>query len=773
MIKTEISLIELIRYDKRSEWTKYLTGGQIEQLKTLLKTNDVADIDNLQMNQLAKNTSEILATESQEMIKEVVETLEKDEDLTFQTLGDNRNPDVANLAPGIYRNVYFYADVISEDKKLTLSYCAPLLIKRVDGSLKIVVPQLITEVKSDTARVYEWMQVLFSENNDVYVKKHTPDVGFKCIDYKVVENADFKLNIRDVNTFTTQDTPKVTSLVVTADDFEKELAKNEGSVYFFQPATATPKKEDIIDDKIVKDYLKTLKIEKDAKLIYPFSYIDTDKFNSGDKRAKVKIRVLVDDKTYLKIKRAVKIGSLNGELIGNSVNIYDDISSLSDAKLFNTYELNFFQNNTADKKRELIKNKLAERREQLDFSELAAFADASQTPITTAWLNEKLPALFDANYDDFELMQTLYTKRFADDFAYWPYTFSGQLIKAQNKFFIYQLLKALNVTNKDDALKALKELTPAKIDELTGAKETGKNALASLLKDIDALIDSQKVNLKKSVYGEINVDKDAFISTFNQLLNRKLVHFDFETISTYFNVVPGQVGKIQLVTQISIANTDENFKMSDNLDVVFDPLKLDAKKDYKWLIDELYNRIVVNNAIGIVYNESFEKNRLLEMIDYLADEDKSSYLAKVEAINDNTFDLMKFYHGQDFSINIPALNGYYSIKKLEPFPKTDKKLNDWLDKKYGVSPYNALAINQGEMAQMMTLNRIVSHWENNANAEKHWNDVVKALKIYCHNDVVNMIKQFLNLTLVNKALDEKAKSIADYIPKTKSTKILK
>jgi hypothetical protein len=145
---------------------------------------------------------------------------------------------------------------------------------------------------------------------------------------------------------------------------------------------------------------------------------------------------------------------------------------------------------------------------------------------------------------------------------------------------------------------------------------------------------------------------------FSQLKNQK-VYFDFETINPAICVLDDTTPYTQVVTQVSII---ENNGPAINL--VIDPqtIRID---DLKKIIDQIYRG---DNYSYVVYNKSFECNRLKEMAALISE---NEYTRKVETINKNIFDLADFFTPSKDLITIRELGGFYSIKNVLPIIKRE------------------------------------------------------------------------------------------------------
>ena len=231
---------------------------------------------------------------------------------------------------------------------------------------------------------------------------------------------------------------------------------------------------------------------------------------------------------------------------------------------------------------------------------------------------------------------------------------------------------------------------------------------------------------------------------FNNLLIKikpKKVYFDFESINPAIRVVDNSLPFTQVITQNSyIIQNDENI---DNLvcnNMMIDPNEIDVNW-FKKIIDALY---MGEEYSYIVYNKHFESNRLIEMSNFINEEE---YHNKVSTINKNIFDLADFFilnSKQNDACLIKELNGFYSIKNILPLIQ---KYEPKIFKKTKCKDYKKLIIGNGIECQEKTMNRFFG-----ITLDEEWNQVVKESKIYCENDVRAMIavELFIRDFLSNK-----------------------
>ncbi len=231
---------------------------------------------------------------------------------------------------------------------------------------------------------------------------------------------------------------------------------------------------------------------------------------------------------------------------------------------------------------------------------------------------------------------------------------------------------------------------------------------------------------------------------FNNLLIKikpKKVYFDFESINPAIRVVDNSLPFTQVITQNSyIIQNDENI---DNLvcnNMMIDPNEIDVNW-FKKIIDALY---MGEEYSYIVYNKHFESNRLIEMSNFIREDE---YYNKVSTINKNIFDLADFFmlnSKQNDACLIKELNGFYSIKNILPLIQ---KYEPKIFKKTKCKDYKELNIGNGLVCQEKTMNRFFG-----ITSDEEWDQVVKESKIYCENDVRAMIavELFIRDFLSNK-----------------------
>ena len=304
--------------------------------------------------------------------------------------------------------------------------------------------------------------------------------------------------------------------------------------------------------------------------------------------------------------------------------------------------------------------------------------------------------------------QALFSARyFKKQKKFFPYIYSGNVFSAQTKLAIYQGIE--NNTVDINNLSFLKE------------------------------------NVKEKKYLELfNVDSKGWNRDALEFLKDKLfkkskrVYFDFESIDPAIVPVTGIVPLNHVITQNSIIKTTNYYVMQKPINMLCDPMNIDLNW-FKSLVDALYEG---QDAWYIVYNKTFEANRLHEIDMLIAD---PQYHKKIKCICDNIFDLVDFFNTTSFqeisdkiAILPQKLHGYYTIKKV---------INDLVPQEildsvgcYRYNDPNLSKIHKGDVAKDATSLRYLSLFTKKPLiSEDEWNDTCNALKKYCENDVRAMI----------------------------------
>ena len=157
----------------------------------------------------------------------------------------------------------------------------------------------------------------------------------------------------------------------------------------------------------------------------------------------------------------------------------------------------------------------------------------------------------------------------------------------------------------------------------------------------------------------------------------------------------------------------------------------------------------------IVYNQTFESNRLHEM-DLVIKE--KEYHDKIELIRNNIFDLADFFNTKqnEKKLLISKLHGFYSIKDVLPLiPQSIRDETKTVD-----YHKDLVDIHNGQQAQQITTKRFLNLFNDllfkDKNKElmskKEWDKVAKELQKYCENDVRSMIavEKFIKQEFIDK-----------------------
>ncbi|MGL4768902.1 MAG: DUF2779 domain-containing protein [Mycoplasmoidaceae bacterium] len=251
------------------------------------------------------------------------------------------------------------------------------------------------------------------------------------------------------------------------------------------------------------------------------------------------------------------------------------------------------------------------------------------------------------------------------------------------------------------------------------------NAIISYQKD-DNLINFKKNEISKFYLEKENVIVYPEIKSFFNTIKTKKVYFDFETINTairsYNNTFPFQ----QIVTQSSCIIDNGINKDFKCVNLLVDPININEKW-FRDVVDSIYQGI---NYSYIVYNQSFEKNRLEEMKKFIRD---IGYHKKINCIQNNMIDLADLFKfsGNNKYIFLKELKGFYSIKKVLPL------IQKYLPNVFDLTKcfdYKKLKISNGKECQAVTIKRFFKIID-----DREWESLIYDLKVYCENDVRAMI----------------------------------
>ncbi|MGL4948592.1 MAG: DUF2779 domain-containing protein [Mycoplasma sp.] len=212
------------------------------------------------------------------------------------------------------------------------------------------------------------------------------------------------------------------------------------------------------------------------------------------------------------------------------------------------------------------------------------------------------------------------------------------------------------------------------------------------------------------------------------VLKNKKVYFDFETISSPFRPINNCLPFAQIITQCSIIKDhNDGVKIADLecSNLLFDPLNITIQ-NFKDLVDDLY---CGEDYSYVVYNVSFERSRLNELIDYINEEE---YTNKIKIIVSNLYDLANWFDPRKKDcLKIKKLKGFYSIKKVLPLISEESPKIFEMTK---CVDYKTLPVGNGLVCQNKTLERFFGSLN-----DQQWNELSHDLKIYCENDVRAMI----------------------------------
>ena len=226
-----------------------------------------------------------------------------------------------------------------------------------------------------------------------------------------------------------------------------------------------------------------------------------------------------------------------------------------------------------------------------------------------------------------------------------------------------------------------------------------------------------------STYDDINyfVSENAH-EVITKLKNKK-IYFDFETINQALRVMDHSLPFMQIVTQCSVLRDHGSGLESDCENLIVDPKNI-TPDFFKQIVDALW----VENADQysyVVFNKSFEINRLIEMKSILND---PNYSKKIHDIIDNVYDLADLFNLYNRNIVIDQLKGFHSIKVLLPLVP-----QKYLDETKTIS-YSSLNVKRGDRAQALTSLRFFDVID-----DAKWKQISHYLCLYCENDVRAMV----------------------------------
>ncbi|MDR0674956.1 MAG: DUF2779 domain-containing protein [Mycoplasmataceae bacterium] len=299
---------------------------------------------------------------------------------------------------------------------------------------------------------------------------------------------------------------------------------------------------------------------------------------------------------------------------------------------------------------------------------------------------------FNTWFDDYKLLHLIRKYYFSNN-RFLSFHWSGKVMRFEKQYEAYKLNQDRNETTLQNYMLNLNPYNARYFKDFTNTLYTSFN---------------------------IGVYRTRETKELFSLLKPKKVYFDFETINPATCVIDDTTPYTQIVTQVSI--------IKDNLppiNIVVDPQNINVN-DLKNIIDQIYNG---NDCSYIVYNKSFECNRLKEMAVLIND---SLYTQKIQIINQQIYDLCIFFIPAKDLITIRELAGFFSIKNILPIVQRE---TPEIFQGSGAIDYHALhAIHHGGEALNKTSRRFFGLIN-----DQEWIKLVEDLKAYCENDVRAMI----------------------------------
>ena len=235
------------------------------------------------------------------------------------------------------------------------------------------------------------------------------------------------------------------------------------------------------------------------------------------------------------------------------------------------------------------------------------------------------------------------------------------------------------------------------------------NQGVELIKDIP---DNTKLNYKQNIQrecektGKVHINKEE-IKEFLKKLQYPLYYLDFETFSTAIPLFDGTKTYTQVPFQYSLHIQETENSESQHYEFLYDG-NSDPRKEF---IVSLH-KVLGNKGTIVVYNQSFEINRMKELGEYFPE-----YKKWVETIPSRTVDLLVLF--REFSYYNPKQQGSASIKKVLP-ALTGKS-------------YKGMAISDGGTASVEFFN---AHYTDTTK-EKKW--IRENLLKYCELDTAGMV----------------------------------
>tara|TARA_B100000787_G_C16182189_1_gene292503 strand:+ start:402 stop:1859 length:1458 start_codon:yes stop_codon:yes gene_type:complete len=254
-----------------------------------------------------------------------------------------------------------------------------------------------------------------------------------------------------------------------------------------------------------------------------------------------------------------------------------------------------------------------------------------------------------------------------------------------------------------DWIEYLPRLSERKRDKLK------KNKIQSIsdIPEKFILTDLQSKVVKSSKTGNIMFG-DNFSSEIMEY-QPPVYFFDFETLGCAIPIFNGLKPFERVPFQWSLHH------LSENREINHWEYLADEKIDFRRvMIEKFINIVISDNDKIIVYNESFEKSVLKDMIVLYPD-----LKVKINKIIDRIIDLMAFIKKNLYH---PKFNGSFSLKKVLPalLPNEEQ--------------YREGGVSDGNEAQKQFYNIISDKYDQN---EK--NEVIKNLIAYCKKDTYSLL----------------------------------
>lgn len=167
--------------------------------------------------------------------------------------------------------------------------------------------------------------------------------------------------------------------------------------------------------------------------------------------------------------------------------------------------------------------------------------------------------------------------------------------------------------------------------------------------------------------GKSNINAEALKDWWAKLQSKpKKVYFTLATLNTAIRCLDNTFPFNQVVVQCSISKIidDSNEPIEENL--IVDPQQINLGW-LKQVINHLYES---DDCWYVVYNKSFEVNRLQEIAQLLNDEEMNK---KITGICNNLFELSAFFTKNPKAVLLEPLHGYYSLQAFVSWLATIKQ----------------------------------------------------------------------------------------------------